>query len=135
MIGVASLMSTFVKVYYYLTAYIPRPLPRTEIEIVQLKEVFIKYFGLEDNPQVWYTVFSNMASVKATKTRVFYGSLVNIARRLTINKFLQDQKQLEMEKHMATLEEKLKDKLDEAKANGEVQNPEEPLLPPGPSDT
>ena len=127
-------MQKIKQLYYKATAHVPRPMPTTKEELNKLKDIFRQAFGLEDNPQVWYTVFANIASKKATSTKISYGSLVNIAKRLDINKFLQDQKQLEYDAHMSTLEKKAKDALDEAKEQY-VADPDEPLLPSGASDT
>lgn len=98
-------MRSLHKLYYKLTANVPRKLPETEGDIKKIKEIFTQAFGLEDSPQVWYTVFANMASIKSTSVRVPYASLVNIAKRLTINKILQDQKIIEHDTHMLTLKE------------------------------
>src|SRR5258708_3271739 len=103
------------KLYYRLTAWIPRPLPTSQEDIPRLKHIFIQAFGLEDSPQVWYTIFANMASVKSTSSRVSYGSLATIARRLEINKVLQDQKALEHGVHLAKLQAEAEKALEEAK--------------------
>lgn len=116
------------KLYYKLTAHVPRHLPETSEDIKKIKEVFTQVFGLEDSPQVWYTVFANMASVKATSTRVSYASLVNIAKRLEINKLLQDQKKIEHDTHMLTLKEEAEKAIEDAKSN------DIPALPIGASD-
>lgn len=125
-------MQKIKQIYYKATAHIPRPMPTTQAELNKLKEIFSQAFGVEDNPQVWYTVFSNIAAKKPTSTKISYGSLVSIARRLDINKFLQEQKQLEYDTHMSTLEKKAEERLNEVKGHAD---PDEPLLPSGASDT
>lgn len=96
-------MSEFLKTYYKLTAWFPRKMPENIQELEALRKVFVEAFGLEDSNQVFYTVFANIASVKATSIRIRYDHVTNIAKRLNINKLLQDQKILEYNSHMATL--------------------------------
>jgi uncharacterized protein YerC len=119
-IGGHMLISDMARLYYYLTAHIPRPMPESKEDLERLKEIFIKYYGLEDSPTVWYTVFANIASVKANK-------ITNIAKRLDINKLLQDQKQIEYQKQIDSLEKaKVKDEQKES-------HPTEPIVPEWPS--
>lgn len=114
-------MSELVKYYYRLTAWVPRKMPETKEQLEHLRKVFVEAFGLEDSHQVFYTVFANIASVKGTSIRIRYGQLVNIAKRLEINKLLQDQKVLEYNEHLATI------KINEEPANTDT-------LPIGTSD-
>lgn len=110
-------MDALTRSYYHLTAHWPRPLPRSSEDIAKIKDIFTQAFSLKDEHQVWYTVFSNMAAVKNTKSRVSYASLVTIARRLDINKLLQDHKTIESVQHLAKLKAELEMKLsEEAKA-------------------
>lgn len=127
-------MQKAVKLYYKATSWFPRALPQTKEDIDHVKQVFTQAFGLEDSHQVWYTLFANMASVKGSSMRVSYGSLANIAKRLDINKLLQDQKQLEYETHMDILKAKAEKILNEAGPQTPA-DPDEPLMPSGPSDT
>lgn len=96
-------MSPAIKLYYKLTASIPRHLPKTKEDVEKVKEIFTLAYNLKDSPQVWYTIFANMAAMKADETKISYKRLTNIAKRLDINKLLQDQKLVEHQKHMDTL--------------------------------
>lgn len=134
-IGGLMLISDIARLYYFLTAHIPRPMPETQDDIDNLKEIFIKYYNLEDSPTVWYTVFANIASIKANKKTISYRAITNIAKRLDINKLLQDQKQIEYQKEL--------DRLEKAKVKDEQKKPHptEPIVPQwsdvqvGPSDS
>lgn len=83
-----------IKYYYLLTAYFPRPLPRTSEEFIRIKEIFIQYYGLEDKPDIWLTVIGHMTSVPTSRLRKSYGNIVNAAKRLRINASLQKEKQV-----------------------------------------
>ncbi len=65
------------KAYYYLTIYLPRPLPRTVDQFMTLKEVMVKYYGTEDNPAVWFTVCGQITATPPTTMRKAYIHFVN----------------------------------------------------------
>lgn len=103
-IGGHMLTLKLTRAYYKLTGHIPRPMPETKEDLEKIKDVFKTYFDIKDDPQVWYTIFSNIGAIKADKVRFSYQSLANIAKRLDTNKLLQDQKQIEYQTHMDKLE-------------------------------
>lgn len=110
-------MNSIIRTYYRLTAFIPRPLPRTENEFLDLKAKLIHYFDVQDRPDIWMTVCGQMTSLAPVKTRISYQRLVNVAKRLDINGVVHNQKVLENGKLMARLKE-LTDKMaDEEKNN------------------
>ncbi len=78
--------------YYYLTAYVPRRIPRTLEEFMELKRILITYYGLEDRPDVWFTVCGQMTSTKATSIRKPYSDYVHSALRLETNRLARDAK-------------------------------------------
>ena len=85
------------QIYYQLTAYIPRPIPTTVEEYEEMKEIFMRYYGLENSAPIWATVAGQICSTPATNLRKSYGSIVNAAKRLAINKLANDQKMLAIE--------------------------------------
>lgn len=78
-------VSKLLKLYYLLTAHIPRQLPRNKKELEELAYILINYYGLPDKPDVWFTVSGQITSTPATKTRKPYSHIVNAARRLGVN--------------------------------------------------
>lgn len=87
------------KFYYHLTAYYPRRLPTTETELLKLRETLIKYYGLEDKVEVWYTVASQISATKPIVIRKPYAHLVNAATRLKTNTLAQRLKEVIIEAH------------------------------------
>jgi hypothetical protein len=100
------------KFFYRLTAWFPRLLPTTQTEIDQLKQILVQHFGLKDDPRVWCTVLGQICSVKPTSIRKPYSHLVNVAKRLDINKLANDLKMVEIERLQVMLQEKLKEMAD-----------------------
>jgi hypothetical protein len=80
------------KAYYHVTAYIPRRLPRSLEDFMALKEILMKGYGLEDRPDVWFTVCGQMTSTSATSIRKPYAHYVNAAKRLETNRLARDGK-------------------------------------------
>ena len=101
------------KIYYHLTAYIPRRLPSSEAEFMKLKDILINYYDVLDEPQTYHMLAGQITSVPATKIRKPYGELANAIKRLKINSLAQCYRiyaQKEMEAKMASLaEEQQKD--------------------------
>lgn len=86
------LSDAFFKVYYHLTAYVPRKLPRDYDQFMKLKSIMVKYYGLEDRPDVWFTVSGQISSTDAHKSRKPYGYMVNAAKRLETNRVAREAK-------------------------------------------
>lgn len=86
-------MAFIYKWYYILTKYLPRPLPQSELEFSKLKELFTTVYGLEDHPQVWYTVASQLTAGPPTSLYRSYGNMVNVAKRLKVAALAQIEKQ------------------------------------------
>lgn len=93
------------KVFIRLTAKLPRRMPITMDEFESLKLDLIQGFGLKDEPNVWITVAGQIISQRATQVKITYRDLVNVARRLDINKIAHDQRALALEKLQAKLKE------------------------------
>lgn len=80
------------KLYYRLTAYVPRKIPSTPDEYQTLVHVLINAYGVPDDPKSWATVAGHLTSVPATKLRYPWGSLANAAKRLQTNALAQHQR-------------------------------------------
>lgn len=94
------------KLYYLLTAHMPRKLP-TNLESYQnLMGVLVAYYDVPNEPKAMATIASYICSVPAKKLRASYASLVNPAKRLEINHLANEQKNIALVK--------LKDKLEKA---------------------
>lgn len=102
-------MDFIFKTWFWLTAYIPRPLPTNEDEYENFQQDLIQYFGLEDNDHVWITVASQIHATPPTSLYRSYGKIANAAKRLKVNAIAQDQKLLAV----GNLEHKLKLKLED----------------------
>lgn len=107
------------RVFFKLTARIPRRMPETMSEFDSLKSDLIQGFGLKDEPNTWITVAGQIISQKATQTKITYRDLVSVAKRLEINKVAHDQRGLALEKLQVMLKEALEKQTKEL-ANAEV---------------
>lgn len=122
-------MNIFTRLFYKLTLYYPRPLPRTEGQYLKMKYIMIQAYGLEDRPAIWAVIASSLQNVKKTKLRIGYGFLINPARRLSIDGIAEAQKRLAYREIEAMLEKKTKETADALKS--EEGQPEAPVLPIG----
>lgn len=96
----SSKLITFIgKIYYHLTAYFPRKLPQTEEELVALRDTLIRFYGLEDKVEVWYTIAGQISAARPTQIRKPYAHLVNAAKRLKTNTLAQRLKEVIIEAH------------------------------------
>lgn len=89
---IKQLSNKFLKAYYHLTIYLPRPLPRNIDQFMALKEIMIKHYGIEDNPAVWFTVCGQITATPPTQIRKAYIHFVNAAKRLDTNRLARDAK-------------------------------------------
>ncbi len=80
-----SVARIFGKLYYWLTAYVPRRLPTTEAQYDRFKNVLVDCYGVPNEPQVWALVSGQIASTPAHKLRKSWGHIANAAKRLGIN--------------------------------------------------
>jgi hypothetical protein len=80
------------KAYYRLTAYVPRPRPRTLEEFMTVKQILIDHFGLPDRPDVWFTVASQITVGEPTSLRRAYIYYANAAKRLPTNRLVREAK-------------------------------------------
>lgn len=121
------------ELYYYLTAYIPRQLPTSVEEYEEMKDIFMRYYGLENNAQIWATVAGQICSTPANSLRKSYGSIVNAAKRLHINKIANEQKMLAIEELQNILKQKM-EAMAEAEKKDEVRDYSVDNVLPGTSD-
>lgn len=73
-----------------MTVRLPRKLPKSKEDFEKVKQVFIKYYDLEDDAKTWVTIINHMNSTHGTKTRKAYIDLINPAKRLKTNQILQN---------------------------------------------
>lgn len=97
-------MNLVLKLFYKLTFFWPRKLPRNQREWELLKTVVIDVYGVEDNEKTLLTLIGNCQSTPPNKSRRSWYELAVIAKRLKVNSLMQDEKQ----KIISSLEEKLK---------------------------
>ena len=102
---VIGMKSKFLRLYYFVSAPIPRRIPRTDAELEALLDILTRYYGLENASDVRLTVCGQLTALPPTKMRKSYGSLANAGKRLRINSMLQSRKQVEIKK----LEDRLKE--------------------------
>lgn len=99
----------FKKLYYHLTAYIPRKLPTNETEFMVFKEIMLKYYGVKDEPQTYHIIASQIQCTPGHKLRKPYGHIANQVKRVKINAIAQCYRiaaQKEMEAQVAILMKK-----------------------------
>lgn len=101
------------KLYYFLTGYLPRRLPSTKDELDALRCTLQLYYGLGDSLDEWICVLGHLQATPARSLRNSYINLVNPAKRLRVNKLAQDEKMLAIGANQKILEEKLKAKLEQ----------------------
>lgn len=115
--GFVTTAMTFKKIliqgYFRLTGSLPRRLPETKEELERMRETLIQYFGVDEAPETWYTVYSEITGTCRTNMRRSLKELANVARRLHVNQIVQDHKVLASEAIRAKLEEKLKEVVSE----------------------
>lgn len=123
---------SFAKIYYQLTQDIPRPLPQTKEELESLKLILVHAFGLEDKPENWYRVSSELQATAPTSTHKSYRKLVNVARRIRSNEIAQNEKIIAGTAINAKLEATIKRLADEEaqKANIDEPGPLSPISEP-----
>lgn len=107
------------KLYYLLTAYIPRQLPQTQEQFEEVRAIMIKYYGLEDDPKITYTLAAQLMAGKPTSLRRSYGAMANATKKLGIAKMVQDLKSLAVNQEKINLEAKSKASLAEG-SNGSM---------------
>jgi hypothetical protein len=97
------------QLYYKLTAYIPRPLPTSQKEYSELKAILNQYYGLEDHPQAWYTMASQLLAGKPTSMRRSYGSIANAVKKMKVAALVHIERELASQDLNRRLEEKAKE--------------------------
>ena len=103
------MIQAMVKLYYQLTAHIPRPLPKDLDQYRKMQEIFLKYYDLEDKLEIWAVVANQVQAGPPHRLWKDYASIVNSAKKLGIQKIVQEEK----ERVYRLLEAKLKTKLEE----------------------
>lgn len=78
-------MNRFKRLYYKLTAYVPRRLPHTSPEYDRFLAVLKEAYDVPDEPAAWATVGGQIKSTKAHWLHKPWGFIANAAKRLYIN--------------------------------------------------
>lgn len=102
-------MHRLMAAYFKITAYIPRRLPMTVQEWYDLKRILNQYYGLEDHPQTWYTVSSQLLAGPPTSLRRSYGLIANATKKLRLIALVQSERDIAAKELNARLEEKVKE--------------------------
>lgn len=97
-------MNPILWLWYYLTAYIPRRLPRNPDEYDRMKHALVDYFGLPNEPQVWALVAGQVTSRQAHKLRMPWGLIANAAKRIEINNVAQEDRKRALAENYKRLE-------------------------------
>ncbi len=110
-------MNKLVKLYYQLTAYVPRSLPKNAEEFEKFRNVIINAYGVADDSKSWATICGHIASVPSYTLRKSYGKLANSAKRLIVNEIAHTFKAQAMNA--------LKKQLEDAFEKYKLENPEQ----------
>lgn len=102
-------MKLILTFYYWLTAWIPRLLPRDANEWQRLQEILVDYYGLPDTAPVWATIAGHVCSTPSYRIRRSYAYLANVARRLQVNAEGQKISQHAKAQLMKLLEQKMQE--------------------------
>jgi hypothetical protein len=116
-----TLSENLLKLYYILTAYIPRKLPTTEAEFVVFKDKLLKYYGLPDEPQTYAVISGQIQSTLGHKIRKSYGDIANNVKRLKINALAQCYKMAAHEEFKARLEKIQKESETSSQGQSDVE--------------
>lgn len=114
-------MGALLTLWFWITAYVPRPLPTNHDEYLRFKQTLHHYFGLDDNDHVWITVASQIHANPPTSLYRSYGKIANAAKRLKVNAIAQDQKLLALENLHTKLETKAKEIAEKAEVDGATE--------------
>lgn len=138
-------MNRFIKIYYQLTKYVPRALPRTEEEFKEFKHILTHAYGLEDHPKYLYTLASQLVAGGPTSLFRSYGKMINAVKKLDVAALSALQRDVASEELRARLEAKTKEMQDALKKEeasqgedriepkwGDVPGQPHPDVPSGP---
>ena len=111
-------------IWFFLTAWIPRPFPKDSDDWEYVKKTLHVYFGVPDKEMCWMAAAAQVMSAPAWKMRRSYQYLANVAiRQLIVN----DAARAEQQKMVVALHEKLhvavkkEVAIEEAEKNGQTR--------------
>lgn len=78
-------MNKMKKLYYHFTAYVPRKLPKNEAELIKIKDILIKVYGVKDEYSTYARFVGAITSTHGDSIRKSYGVIANNIKRVTIN--------------------------------------------------
>lgn len=122
-------MGLIKRLYYHLTAYVPRRLPATPEEFEHFKAVLIHCFGLSDEPVTWVTVSGQITSTPGDRLRKPWGTIANNVRRLRINNLAMGHKHAALEQLNQQLQVAVKaesERIQAEEAHAQKANQEQP---------
>lgn len=80
------------KLYYKLTAHIPRPLPTTEEEFYTTLDLLVQYFGIDGDHQDVVSFASQIQATSFPRLRKSYAFMASAIKRVKINGTAQREK-------------------------------------------
>lgn len=116
-------MNGFRRVYYRLTAYVPRRLPHTNAEYERFLAVLKDAYGVPDEPTAWATVGGQIKSTEARRLRKPWGHIANAAKRLQINATAHNLQIMAQAQLDAKLKEAVEREVDQLKAQADKEVP------------
>jgi hypothetical protein len=78
-----------IKLWYHLTAYVPRKLPTTEAEFLAFRDILLKYYDIKDEPQSYAVLAGQIQGTPGHKIRKPIGHIANHIKRVKINALAQ----------------------------------------------
>ncbi len=100
------------RLWYHLTAYVPRLLPATQDEYERVKAVLVHAYDVPDEPQIWVLVAGQIVSHDPYKRRKAWGHIANAAKKLRVMNLAMGHKHAALEE----LNAKLKDAIERESA-------------------
>lgn len=77
-------MSFLSRIFYMLTAYLPRNLPDSPEKYSRFKAIMVHAYGVEDTAQAWTIIAGQMTAHNPQKKRAAWGSIANAAKHMKI---------------------------------------------------
>ena len=105
-------MNKFKKLYYQLTAYVPRKLPQTEDQFLDFINIMRKAYDLKDEPQTYVVISGQIQSTEGHRLRKPWGNIANNVKRVKINALAQCYKVAANEQMKYDLDQKVKEATD-----------------------
>lgn len=122
-------MSPITRLYYRLTAHLPRKLPRTQAEFQKLRDIMVSAYSCNDQPSTTMVLAGQVTSTEAHRIRKSYAHIANCIKRLEINAVAQEFRQIAIKENNDRLEAAAKKIADAMKAEEESSDKTAEELP------